>query len=136
MAMASFFASTRDPNLPWTESYFRRWAKVCASVRSFTATTSNSFLFRPARRTFRPILPNPLIPTLTAIRISSFRKLKPLYNFFSFKASTFFKRRAEDFTRGGQFDIFRCTCCPKGKEGDETRQEYIRNRAGTSFFRG
>ncbi len=43
--------------------------QVLRSVRSLTATTSNSAgLCAIERNTRRPILPNPLIPTLTAIR--------------------------------------------------------------------
>jgi len=61
-------------NLPWTESYFKRYALVFASVISFTATNSRSLLFFSsiALATRRPILPKPLIPTFTAISTSSF----------------------------------------------------------------
>src|SRR5450432_638645 len=54
-------------NCPSTESYFRRWASVLVSVRSLTATNSTSLRCKPARTTFRPIRPKPLMPTLTAI---------------------------------------------------------------------
>ena len=61
-------ALTDPPNLPWTESFFRRCASVSKEPRSFTATNS---IFAPeslaARKKFRPILPNPLIPTRMAM---------------------------------------------------------------------
>src|SRR5579872_6086054 len=52
---------------PSTESYFSKCASVLVSVRSLTATNSTSLRCRPARTTFRPMRPKPLIPTLTAI---------------------------------------------------------------------
>src|SRR6185312_9398259 len=53
-------------NGPRIESYFRRWPSVALSVMSLTATHSMSVSFaRPARSTFRPMRPNPLIPTRT-----------------------------------------------------------------------
>ena len=62
----SSLCSTVPPKRPWTESYFSRCASVAASVMSFTATISTpSARSRIARKTFRPILPNPLIPTRT-----------------------------------------------------------------------
>ena len=54
-------------HMPCTESYLRRWAMVAASARSLIATTSTAELFQAARKTRRPILPNPLIPILTVI---------------------------------------------------------------------
>src|ERR1051326_6810433 len=53
--------------LPRMESYLRRWARVLGSVRSFTATNSRLRSLSEARSTLRPIRPNPLMPTLTAI---------------------------------------------------------------------
>src|SRR3954453_3427164 len=55
------------------ESYFKRWASVAVSVRSLAATNSISGLFSPARTTFLPIRPKPLIPTLVAIDTSILR---------------------------------------------------------------
>jgi len=56
---------------PWMESYFRRYARLSAGTISPTATTSTSFPTKPcstiARNTRRPMRPNPLIATLTAI---------------------------------------------------------------------
>jgi hypothetical protein len=60
---------TSDGKRPWTLSKRSRWALVSTGPRSLMATTSMSV--RPdsmiARRTLRPIRPNPLIATLTAI---------------------------------------------------------------------
>src|SRR5665213_3996264 len=53
--------------LPRIESYFSRWASVAGVVRSLTATNSISGLSSAVRKTFRPIRPKPLMPTLTAI---------------------------------------------------------------------
>src|SRR3954447_4973840 len=53
---------------PRIESYLSRWASVALSVMSLTATHSMSVSFaRPARNTFRPMRPNPLIPTRTGM---------------------------------------------------------------------
>src|SRR5215217_3353387 len=56
-------------NRPCTESKRRRWALVSTGPRSFTATTWMSLrpLSTMARRMLRPIRPNPLIATFTAI---------------------------------------------------------------------
>ncbi len=65
--------STTEPGKgPRIESYLSRWASVRLSVRSFTATHSTSPSSASpralaARNTLRPIRPNPLIPTRTAI---------------------------------------------------------------------
>src|SRR5712671_4354038 len=67
--MLSSLASTRALRLPSTESYLSRCASVCALVRSLTATKSMFLSPSAARMMFRPIRPNPLIPTLTAIDI-------------------------------------------------------------------
>src|SRR5262245_39283510 len=53
--------------LPRIESYLSRWASVSALVRSLTATISMDESSIAARMMFRPMRPNPLIPTLTAI---------------------------------------------------------------------
>ena len=52
-------------NRPATVSYFSRWAMVFRSPRSFAATTSKprSPLSSSALKKFRPIRPNPLMPT-------------------------------------------------------------------------
>src|SRR6201997_896840 len=64
-------------NRPCTESKRRRWALVSTGPRSLMATTSISL--RPdsamARSTLRPIRPNPLIATRTAILRLSFNDL-------------------------------------------------------------
>src|SRR5690242_472179 len=52
---------------PRIESYFRRCANVLALVRSLTATMSMFLSPIAARMMLRPIRPNPLIPTFTAI---------------------------------------------------------------------
>src|SRR5262249_54935345 len=51
-------------NLPCTESHLSRWASVCVSVRSFTATTRSTCFCDMARRTLRPMRPKPLIAKL------------------------------------------------------------------------
>src|SRR3954451_8143457 len=51
-------------NLPCTESHVRRCARVCVSVRSFTATTRSTCFCDIARRTLRPMRPKPLIAKL------------------------------------------------------------------------
>ena len=57
--------------LPRIESYLRRCARVLASVRSLTATMSMFLSPMAARMMLRPMRPNPLIPTFTAIANSS-----------------------------------------------------------------
>src|SRR6478736_3984888 len=57
--------------LPRIESYLRRCASVFASVRSLTATMSIPLSPMAARMMLRPMRPNPLIPTFTAIANSS-----------------------------------------------------------------
>ncbi len=62
-------ASTVPLKRPWTLSYFRSRARCLASERSLIATTSNSSgRAAMTRKTSRPIRPNPLIPTRTAMR--------------------------------------------------------------------
>ena len=56
-------------NIPCTESYLSRCARVFASVRSFIATISKSLHDALALKKTLPILPNPLIATLTDIKI-------------------------------------------------------------------
>src|SRR5437763_1353199 len=70
-AIDSPLASTFARRLPSTESYFSRCASVCAFVRSFTATKSMFRSPSAARMMFRPMRPNPLMPTRTGIDISS-----------------------------------------------------------------
>ncbi len=68
---ASPCVSTVPGKRPCTESYFRRWASVLVSVMSFTATNSSAccFMSTAARSTLRPMRPNPLMPTRTAIAL-------------------------------------------------------------------
>src|ERR1700687_1669909 len=65
--MVSCLATTFAWRFPSTESYFNRCASVAALVRSLTATKSMLVSPSAARMMFRPIRPNPLMPTLTAI---------------------------------------------------------------------
>ncbi len=66
---APSFTAIEPLNRPWTESYFNRWARVGASVRSLTAATSIPSIpsFCSILNTWRPMRPKPLIPTLTFI---------------------------------------------------------------------
>src|SRR5881628_3670882 len=68
---ASPLASTVPGKRPCTESYFSRCARVFVSVMSLTPTNSRSVCFAivAARSTFRPMRPNPLIPTRTAMTL-------------------------------------------------------------------
>lgn len=59
----SSVCSTLPPYFPWTESYLKRWARVFASVMSFTAIQFMLLSFMPALRTNLPILPKPFIAT-------------------------------------------------------------------------
>ena len=74
--MASSVALTSSLNVPRTESYLSRWARVLASVMSLTATYSMSGSFQDARSMFRPILPKPLIPIRMAMETSSYERDK------------------------------------------------------------
>src|SRR5581483_5491603 len=66
--IASSVARTSFGSVPSTESYFSRWARVLASVMSFTATKSQSTpRCLAARKKLRPIRPKPLMPILTPI---------------------------------------------------------------------
>ena len=63
-------AVTSPSNVRWTESYLKRWASVFVSVMSLTETNSRLLCFwSAARSTSRPIRPNPLIPTRTAMSV-------------------------------------------------------------------
>src|ERR1700730_4705616 len=53
--------------MPRIESYFRRCASVDGSVMSLTATICRSRRPRAARKTLRPMRPNPLMPTFTGM---------------------------------------------------------------------
>src|SRR5215472_5693954 len=68
--MASPLAITSASSVPCTESCLSRWARVFASARSLTATTSMSGVSSAARKNTRPIRPNPFTPTRTAIAVS------------------------------------------------------------------
>src|ERR1051326_4690817 len=66
--IVSSFDETACGSTPKLVSYFSRWANVCASPRSLTATKSMSASsFSAARKMLRPMRPNPLIPTFTAM---------------------------------------------------------------------
>src|SRR5262249_40432400 len=65
--MSPPFDSTFAWRFPSTESYFSRCASVAALVRSLTATKSIFLSPSAARMMLRPMRPNPLMPTLTAI---------------------------------------------------------------------
>src|SRR5918993_1305194 len=77
-------ALTSVSRLPSTESYFRRCASVAAFVRSLTATKSISLFPIAARMMLRPMRPNPLIPTFTAI--ATLIALVALSPFFLYQA--------------------------------------------------
>src|SRR5690606_28736461 len=64
----SSFTRTSASNLPWTESYLRRWASVAGESRSLMATisTSSTLRSRTARRTLLPIRPKPLMANFIA----------------------------------------------------------------------
>src|SRR5688500_7583270 len=68
--MVSPSAFTSSSRLPRIESYFSRWARVAASVMSFTATNSISLSWSAARRMLRPMRPKPLMPTRMAMLTS------------------------------------------------------------------
>ena len=64
---ASLVALTSACRLPSTESVLQQVRERGGVVRSLTATKSMSFDPKAARMMLRPIRPNPLMPTLTAI---------------------------------------------------------------------
>ena len=69
--MVSCSTETGRGKGPWTESRASKRASASGSPRSFTAATSTSWGdLRAARRKARPVRPNPLIATLTAMLAS------------------------------------------------------------------
>jgi hypothetical protein len=70
--------------LPRIESYLSRCARVLGSVRSLTATKSRFLSASAVRRTLRPMRPNPLMPTFTAMvppkKIDCLRKYAVSWN--------------------------------------------------------
>src|ERR1022692_585218 len=70
MVMLSAPAVILCGRLPRMESYFSRCARVFGSVRSLTATNSRLGSLSEVRRTFRPMRPKPLMPTLIAMSFS------------------------------------------------------------------
>ena len=77
-ASGEVLLSTVPLKRPWMESYLSRYARLSAGTISPTATTSMSLPTMPcstsARNTRRPMRPNPLIATLTAIIFYPFLK--------------------------------------------------------------
>ena len=71
---ARLLRADRAVELGWVESYFSRYARLSAGTMSPTATTSMSLPSRPcstrARKTRRPMRPNPLIAIRVLISIS------------------------------------------------------------------
>src|ERR1700690_468319 len=71
LSAADFFDPTSPLNRPWREWFLSRYARLSAGTMSPTATTSMSLPTKPcstsARNTRRPMRPNPLIATFTAI---------------------------------------------------------------------
>src|SRR6266571_1351981 len=66
-AMVSSVCVTLCGRLPRTESYFKRCARVFASVMSLTATNWMSLSSSAVRMMLRPMRPKPLMPTLMGI---------------------------------------------------------------------
>src|SRR5881396_3721085 len=66
-AMVSSVWVTLWGRLPRTESYFKRCARVFASVTSLTATNWMSLSSSAVRIMLRPMRPKPLMPTLMGI---------------------------------------------------------------------
>src|SRR6266567_2765076 len=69
-AMVSSVCVTLCGRLPRTESYFKRCARVFASVMSLTATNWMSLSSSAVRMMLRPMRPKPLMPTLMGITSS------------------------------------------------------------------
>src|SRR5216683_1844017 len=69
-AMVSSVWVTLCGRLPRTESYFKRCARVLASVTSLTATNWMSLSSSAVRMMLRPMRPKPLMPTLMGITSS------------------------------------------------------------------
>ena len=67
MTIASPSAETSALARPCVESYFSRYARFSAGTRSLIPTNSMSLSSIAARKTRRPIRPNPLMPTFRAI---------------------------------------------------------------------
>ncbi|OQC55259.1 MAG: hypothetical protein BWX54_02031 [Verrucomicrobia bacterium ADurb.Bin018] len=63
-------ASTVPLNAPWMLSYFSMYASCLESNKSLMPTTSICGFSIAARKTNRPMRPNPLMPTLIAIFVS------------------------------------------------------------------
>src|SRR5258708_40330348 len=76
MMMESAVALMSCFRLPRMESYLSRWARIAGLVRSLTATKSRLGSSIAVRSTLRPIRPNPLMPTFTAIDEDSFLSLR------------------------------------------------------------
>src|SRR4029077_8902233 len=66
-AMESSVCVTLCGKLPRTESYFKRCARVFASLMSLTATNLMSLSSSAVRTMLRPMRPKPLMPTLMGI---------------------------------------------------------------------
>src|SRR6266849_5178883 len=69
-AIVSSVCVTLCGRLPRTESYFKRCARVFASVTSLTATNWMSLSSSAVRTMLRPMRPKPLMPTLMGITSS------------------------------------------------------------------
>src|SRR6266436_3366223 len=69
-AIVSSVCVTLCGRLPRTESYFKRCARVFASVTSLTATNWMSLSSSAVRMMLRPMRPKPLMPTLMGITSS------------------------------------------------------------------
>src|SRR5436309_16032392 len=70
-------------NLPCTESHLSRCARVCVSVRSFTARTRSTCFCDMARRTLRPMRPKPLIAKLAigkSLKIEELNRYAETFN--------------------------------------------------------
>ena len=61
------FGSTVPSNLPCVLSYFSRYARFSGGNKSLMPTNSMFGLLIPARKTSRPMRPNPLMPTFKAM---------------------------------------------------------------------
>ena len=78
--MPSSNATISFGRIPRTESYFKRCAIVLMDPKSFTATISiGAFVAFTARKKFRPIRPNPLMPTRIGVCAIAQDISAPLY---------------------------------------------------------
>src|SRR5215203_904950 len=94
--IASPSAVTSSGHTPCTESYCSRCASVAASVTSLAATNSMSaFRLSAARTTSRPMRPNPLMPTRTAMNPPILARDSPNH---------FIERRRHRLERAGRLD--------------------------------